>query len=115
LIADLDGDGRNDIVWANMDGPARAYLNKTDGRFLSVRLPDAPVSIGARISLEGLRAPVRTFIAGEGLTSDRTTQFTFGLAKDSPMPTAIVVEWRAGKVTRITDPPLNETSVVPSP
>lgn len=115
LIADLDGDGRNDIVWANMDGPARAYLNKTAGRFLAVRLPDAPVSIGARISLEGPRAPVRTFIAGEGLTSDRTTQFTFGLAKDSPMPTAIVVEWRDGTVTRITDPPPNKTSVVRAP
>ncbi len=49
LIADLDGDGQNDIVWANMDAPARAYLNKTGGRFISVRLPDTVPSIGARI------------------------------------------------------------------
>lgn len=115
LIADLDGDGRNDIVWANMDGPARVYLNRTEGRFLAVRLPDAPVSIGARIRLEGVHAPVHTFIAGEGLTSDRTTQFTFGLAKDSPMPTAIVVEWRDGKVTRVTAPPVNKIIVVSAP
>jgi enediyne biosynthesis protein E4 len=115
LIADLDGDGRNDIVWANMDGPARAYLNKTDGRFVSVRLPDASVSIGARIRLEGVRAPVQSYIAGEGLTSDRTTQFTFGLARDAPAPTALVVEWLDGKVTRIAEPPLNKTTAVAAP
>jgi hypothetical protein len=109
LIADLDGDGRNDIVWANMDGSARAYLNKTEGRFVSVRLPDTPSSIGARIRLEGLRAPVHTIIAGEGLTSDRTPQFTIGLPKDGPPPAAIVVEWLDGKSARIENPPLNKT------
>jgi len=115
LIADLDGDGRSDILWANMDGPARAYLNKTEGRLISVRLPDAPSSIGARIRLEGVRAPVHNFIAGEGLTSDRTTQFTFGLANGGPAPTALVVEWLDGRVTRITAPPVNKTIVVGAP
>ena len=115
LAADLDGDGRNDILWANMDGPTRAYLNKTDGRFISVRLPDTPASIGARIRLEGMRAPVHAFIAGEGLTSDRTTQFTFGLPKDSAAPAALVVEWLDGKVTRIATPPVNQAIVVRAP
>jgi len=115
LIADLDGDGRNDIVWANMDGPARAYLNKTEGRFISVRLPDTPASIGARIRLEGAQAPVQTYIAGEGLTSDRTTQFTFGLAKTGPAPTALVAEWFDGRVTRIQQPQLNRTTIVTAP
>jgi len=109
LIADVDGDGRNDIVWANMDGAARAYLNRTDGRFVSVRLADSPASIGARIRLAGVPAPVQVFIAGEGLTSDRTTQFTFGLAKDGPAPAAQVVEWADGQVTRIPAPPENKT------
>jgi hypothetical protein len=113
LIADLDGDGRNDIVWANMDGQARAYLNKTEGRFLSVRLADTPQSIGARIQLEGVVAPVHTHIAGEGLTSDRTTQFTVGLPKDSPAPTALVIQWFDSTVTRIAAPQLNKTIVIP--
>lgn len=115
LIADLDGDGRNDIVWANMDGPARAYLNRTAGRFLSVRLPDTPQSIGARIRLEGPRAPVHTHIAGEGLTSDRTTQFTIGLPKGSPAPTALVVEWLDGRTTRMDAPALNKPIAVTAP
>jgi hypothetical protein len=115
LVADLDGDGRNDIVWANMDGPARAYLNRTEGRFLSVRLPDTPQSIGAHIRLEGVRAPSHTHIAGEGLTSDRSTQFTIGLPESGPVPTAIVIEWLDGRTTRIPAPQLNKTTVVAGP
>lgn len=115
LIADLDGDGRNDLVWANMDGPARAYLNRTPGRFLSVRLPDSPQSIGARLRLDGLRAPVHTVISGEGLTSDRTTQFTIGLPKDAPAPTALVIKWPDGRTTRIDAPPLNKTIAITGP
>lgn len=115
LVADLDGDGRNDIVWANMDGPARAYLNRTEGRFLSVRLPDTPQSIGARIRLEGVRAPVHTHIAGEGLTSDRSTQFTIGLPESGPVPTAIVIEWLDGRTTRIPAPQVNKTTTVVAP
>jgi hypothetical protein len=115
LIADLDGDGRNDILWANMDGTARAYLNRTEGRFVSVRLPDALASIGARIKLEGANTPAQTFVAGEGLTSDRTAQYVFGLAKDAPAPSALVVEWSDGKTTRIDAPPLNRTIAVAAP
>jgi len=115
LIADLDGDGRNDIVWANMNAPARAYLNRTRARFLAVRLPDAPQSIGARVLLEGVSAPVHTHIAGQGLTSDLTTQFSVGIPKDGPAPTALVVEWPDGKVTRIEAPKLNERIIVAAP
>jgi hypothetical protein len=113
LIADLDGDGRNDVVWANMDGQARAYLNRTEGRFLSVRLPDTPQSIGALIQLEGVRAPVHMHIAGEGLTSDRTTQFMIGLPTDSSAPTALVIQWLDSTITRIAGPQLNEMIVIP--
>jgi hypothetical protein len=115
LVADFDGDGRNDILWANMDGAARAYLNRTEGRFVSVRLPDAPASIGARIKLEGANTPAQTFVAGEGLTSDRTAQYVLGLPKDSPAPSALVVEWADGKTTRIDAPPLNKPIAVAAP
>jgi hypothetical protein len=115
LIADLDGDGRNDIVWANMDGPARAYLNKTEARFISARLPDTPQSIGARIRLDGVVASVHTLVSGEGLTSDRTTQFTLGLPRGRPTPAALIVDWADGKVTRIEAPKLNQQILVSAP
>ncbi len=115
LLADLDGDGRNDIVWANMNGPATAYLNKAEGRFVSARLPDAPVSVGARLRLEGVKAPVHTMVVGEGLTSDRTMQFTFGIPAGAPAPQALVVEWADGRTTRIASPPLNRPIVIGAP
>jgi enediyne biosynthesis protein E4 len=104
LIADLDGDGQNDIVWVNMNAKARAYMNRTGGRFVAARLPDTPQAIGARVRLEGVDAPVQAYIAGEGLTSDRTTQLSLGLADDAPDPTALVVEWADGAETRIDRP-----------
>lgn len=112
LIADLDGDGQNDIVWANMNAPARAYLNKTGGRFVSVRLPDALKGIGARVRLEGVEAPLMSYIAGEGLTSDRTTQLVMGLPDDAADPTALVVDWADGTQTRIDTPKLGAPIVL---
>jgi hypothetical protein len=80
-----------------------------------VRLPDAPSSIGARIRLEGVDAPVQVFVAGEGLTSDRTTQYVFGLPHSGPAPSALVVEWANARVTRIEKPRLNDRIVVVGP
>ena len=31
LVVDLDGDGRNDFVWLNIDGPLRAFRNTSQG------------------------------------------------------------------------------------
>jgi hypothetical protein len=112
LIADLDGDGQNDIIWVNMDAPARGYLNTTGGRFVSVRLPDTPHSIGARIRLPGVAVPGMVNVAGEGLTSDRTTQFVIGLPKEAPDPSAVVVEWADGTETRLEQPALGRPIVV---
>ena len=108
LLADLNGDGKNDIVWANMNGAASVYLNETPGRFLAIRLPDTATSIGARIQLEGVKAPVQVIIAGEGLTSDRTMLRVFGLPEPGPIPTAVTIDWADGHSTRIENPTLNE-------
>lgn len=115
LIADLDGDGQNDIVWVNMDAPARAYLNRTGGRFVSARLPDTPRAIGARVRLDGVEAPVLVNVAGEGLTSDRTTQLSIGLPEGAPDPAAVVVEWADGTETRIDAPKVGAPIAIETP
>ena len=115
LLADLDGDGRLDIVWANMDGPAHAYLNQTRSRFVSLRLPDTPQSIGARVSLDGIKAPLITNIAGQGLTSDQSTQLMFGLGPDGQAPEAVTIKWADGRTTRIERPSLNRVLTVETP
>lgn len=115
LLADLDGDGRNDVVWANMNGPARAYLNQSDGAFISVRLPDSPDSIGAKVTLEGRSVPALTIVAGEGLTSDRTTQVTFGLGPGGAHPTTLYVAWPNGRTTGIPSPRLNDSLILQAP
>jgi enediyne biosynthesis protein E4 len=115
LIADLDGDGRNDIVWANMDGPAKAFLNRSPRDYISIRLPDTPDSIGARITVEGVEAPALVHVAGQGLTSDRTVQYTIGLRSKAEQPTALYVQWPNDRVTRVGSPRLNDTLLLRAP
>ncbi len=115
LLADLDGDGRLDVVWANMAGAPRVYLNRTPGRFIAVRLPDTPASVGARVTLEGGAAPIYTHIAGQGLTSDQAPQVTLGLPKGESAPAALSVEWADGTVTRIEAPKLDRQIAAPAP
>lgn len=57
-------------------------------------------------------APLQVLVVGEGLTSDRTTQYSFGLAKDGPAPAALVVDWADGRVTHIPSPPVNKAIAV---
>ena len=37
---DGDGDGRLDVVWLNMDGPLRAFLNTSPGNHVTIVVPD---------------------------------------------------------------------------
>ncbi len=70
--ADLDRDGRPDIVAANQSGPLLAFLNRTEApRRLAIRLegrPGNPDATGARVRLihEDGRTPAWEIRTGEG-------------------------------------------------
>ena len=83
IIMDLNADGRPDVVWLNMNGPLRAFLNTSKANFISVRLPDTLQSLGANIRVvfdDGTNLQ-KQIIASTGLMTDPTPNAYFGLGK----------------------------------
>ncbi len=81
LIADLNGDGRPDVVWLNMDGPARAFLNTSTNSYVSVMLPDDVATLGTtvRVEMADGASYARQALAGVGFMTDQTPELVFGL------------------------------------
>ncbi len=86
LSSDFNQDGYPDMIFANLNGPIKALINKGgDANFLSVRLKENAKNAGARIVLEKSDGSMLSdaYVIGEGLASDQTSTVSFGLGNDS--------------------------------
>jgi len=79
MIIDLNRDGRPDVLWLNSNGPARAYLNKSARKGLTVRFADTVKSQTARVEMQlrGNSKLVRRLYSGEGFMVDNPTELYF--------------------------------------
>ncbi len=101
--ADLDGDGDEDLIVAQNDGPALLLENVVHGRSLTVRLvPAGGVSpIGARAVLETSPAAatrVAAVVGGSSYLSQMPDDLVFGLGDAEPV--ALQVTWPDGSTSR---------------
>jgi len=86
LTADFNGDGRPDIVHANLNGDSKLFLsNAGKGNYLKVELPAHVSSIAATVTvnLSNGRMLSRPYVSGEGLCSDSSRIIVFGLGDAS--------------------------------
>ncbi|HCK84037.1 MAG TPA: hypothetical protein DHW63_05825 [Hyphomonadaceae bacterium] len=81
IVADFDGDLRPDLVWLNLNGPARAFLNRgPTGAAIGVRLPNRAFMLGARIAVRaGDTHRFAQVIANQGLGADQSRTQIIGL------------------------------------
>jgi hypothetical protein len=81
MIGDYDGDGLPDLVWANLNGPAQAFLNRTpDAKSIRLSFPDDVASLHARVEISaGGKIIRREIISGQGLASDQAASLFVGL------------------------------------
>jgi enediyne biosynthesis protein E4 len=81
LMGDFNGDQRPDLVWANLTGPARAFINETpDTRAITLRFDDSVRAYGARIEIStGQTTIMRQVVPAQGLASDQSATLFIGL------------------------------------
>lgn len=106
-VADLDGDGRRDVVLTTARGGPVVLRNESvGGTSLRVRLEGAAPNrdaIGARVVARQLgRAWVRERVVGEGLFGSFERELTFGVSRGTPVE--LEVRWPDGRVETHTAP-----------
>ena len=107
LLADIDGDGRTDLIWINSAGAPRALLNQTQGNYIAIRVPDGALSLGAVITVKaGGRSYRRQITSSQGLTVDQPPVFSFGL-NESKAVEQVQIRWANGRITQRKNPRIN--------
>ena len=115
LVMDVNGDGRQDILWLNMDGPLRAFLNRSQENYVMVRLPDRADLTGTQVTLVFADGRSPTHFVGNniGIGTDQSSDIAFGLAGRRQVE-QIVIDWPNGRRKIIANPPINQRIAVPA-
>lgn len=105
VVTDFNQDGWPDVVLGNLDSELRAFLNEGgSNNWLKVRMPDAPTSLGALLTLEMAsgKTYVEQFYTSEGLGSDQTNDLFFGLGDESAI-SSLQIQFQDSSTVSYTD------------
>ncbi len=110
LVTDLNADGRQDVIWINMDGPVRAFINNERGNFVATRLPDNVASLGTQVTVRTAagNSYTRVVTNSVGLLTDQGNTLSFGLGENAG-PVEINIRYPDGNERTMRDVPINQT------
>ncbi len=118
-IADLDGDGDLDIVYANLEGPPTIARNDTTGGHrvaiqLRGRAPNRH-AIGTEITLTtAAGTQVRQVFGERGVVASEIAPVVFGLGEHGTIK-SLTVRWPDGNVSTFTDAPVDRLLLIQQP
>lgn len=110
LVSDFNQDGYNDLIFVNLNGPTRAFINKGgDHNHLTIRFKDNAANIGTHVVLNKNNGNKlsKQIITGLGLLSDSAAELKFGLGKDKSVA-SVEIFWPSGKTEKIENPEINK-------
>lgn len=98
VTADFNGDGRPDLIHANIAGRSQAFISKAgSGTSLKVKLPNQVESVAAKVTVTMANGKIQSkwFIRGEGLVSDSSPVLIFGLGDSNAV--SVKVDYLSGE------------------
>lgn len=115
LTSDFNKDGYPDLIYINLNGPVKAYIN--DGgnhNYISVRLPETSLYAGATVTVTLNDGTILSdvYAIGEGFCSDQTATLTFGLGKlESVASISVLLPNKRGELT-VENPAINQVHLL---
>lgn len=108
LIVDMNNDGKPDVMWVDMAGVGRAFINRTANNFLTLKFPDNVASIGAKavITTAAGKSYTRVVHNNTGFSTDQSAALVFGLGQQTEV-LQVRIEWPDGRQQYIDEPPIN--------
>ncbi|WNM58025.1 CRTAC1 family protein [Candidatus Nitrospira allomarina] len=113
VIADLNGDTKPDVIWLNMNGPVRAFLNRSTANGIGIALPDSVQSLGTQVTVETTsgRSYTKQIVTSVGLLSDQSPTLFFGLGEEREVA-KVHIQDPDGTVSIIEHPSINQSLIV---
>ena len=114
ISVDLNGDGANDIVWINLKGPVKVYLNeKKNNNYFNVILPNNINFANSNIYVETDKLKLmKTFIVGGlGFASGQGNILNFGLGNSTKIK-SVVIKTLYNKEIKFSEQPINSTLII---
>jgi hypothetical protein len=109
LVSDFNQDGYPDMVYVNINGGSRAFINKGgDHNYIGFRFPETAEYSGAKVTVKLKDGSIRSddYVVGEGLASDQTSVITVGLGKEESVE-EVSVSLPNGGTMNISKPEVN--------
>lgn len=103
LVADFNQDGALDLVYANLNGESKAFINQgLKSHFVRVKLPSKASSLGAKVTLhlEGKLPQTAWYSPSEGLGSDSSHIVHFGVGTEVK-PATLKIEYLNGETKKL--------------
>jgi len=81
VMADLDGDAKQDVVWINMNGPVIAALNRHAGEVVTLAVPENAQWLGARVTAQTStgQSYTREVTNAVGMQTDQSPHISFAI------------------------------------
>jgi len=102
VIADLDGDAKQDVVWINMDGPVVASLNEHSNDVVTLAVPESAKWLGARVTAvaDSGSSYTREVNNAVGMQTDQSPHISFAVPENDSF-SSLEVAFADGSSTTI--------------
>lgn len=103
IIADLNGDAKQDVVWINMDGPVIASLNEHTNDVVTLAVPENAKWLGARVTAKSDAGDsyTREVVNAVGMQSDQSPHLSFAVPENGDI-TSLEIVFADGTTRTIT-------------